>query len=210
MLFFDQLNELTLGEYDVTQIEARKFDLLRQRALQQAALGQAFEQPVVEGALIFKFQRTDRMRDVFHRIFDGVGEGVHWIHAPAVAGVVMLGVTDAINGRVAQIDVGGGHVDLGAQNMRAVRKLSRLHAAEEQHVLGRAALAIGRVLARFGERATGGANFVRALTIDVGVARLDQIFGAGDHPVEIVGRVIEIVLVAAIPGKTEPANGVDD
>jgi hypothetical protein len=35
-----------------------------------------------------------------------MGEGVHRIDAPLVAGVVVRGVADAVDGRVAQVDVG--------------------------------------------------------------------------------------------------------
>jgi hypothetical protein len=37
---------------------------------------------------------------------------------------VVLGMADAVDGRVAQIDVGRGHVDLGAQHGGAVGKLA--------------------------------------------------------------------------------------
>ena len=40
MFFVDQLDQLALGQHDVGQVQAREFDLLRQRALQQAAFGQ--------------------------------------------------------------------------------------------------------------------------------------------------------------------------
>ena len=59
VLFFDQLHQLALGEHDVGEVQARELDLLRQRALQQAAFGQPLEQPVVERALVLELQRAD-------------------------------------------------------------------------------------------------------------------------------------------------------
>ena len=44
-----------------------------------------------------------------------VREVVHRIDAPLVAGAVMLGVQDAVHHRVAHVQIGRGHVDLGAQ-----------------------------------------------------------------------------------------------
>ena len=64
VLFLDELDQLALGEHHVRQVQARELDLLRQRALQQAAFGQALEQPVVERALVLELQRADRVRDV--------------------------------------------------------------------------------------------------------------------------------------------------
>jgi hypothetical protein len=53
-----------------------------------------------------------------------VREGVHRVDAPLVAGVVVLGMAHAVDGRVAQIDVGRGHVDLGAQHGGAIGQLA--------------------------------------------------------------------------------------
>ena len=64
-----------------------------------------------------------------------VREVVHRVDAPLVAGAVMLGVQDAVHHRVAHVQVGRGHVDLGAQRARAVGKLAGLHALEQVQVL---------------------------------------------------------------------------
>ena len=65
----------------------------------------------------------------------------------------MLGVQDAVEHRVAQIDVARRHVDLGAQHARAVGKFAGAHAAEQIEVFLDAALAERAVLARLGQRA---------------------------------------------------------
>jgi hypothetical protein len=59
---------------------------------------------------------------------------------------VVRGVADAVDGRVAQVDVGRGHVDPGAQDVGAVGELAGLHALEEVHVLGDRALRKGESL----------------------------------------------------------------
>ena len=48
---------------------------------------------------------------------------------------------DAVEHGVAQVDVAGGHVDLGAQHARAVRKFAGLHAAEQVEVFVHRAVA---------------------------------------------------------------------
>ena len=63
------------------------------------------------------------------------------------------GMQDAVEHRIAQIDVARRHVDLGAQHARAVRKFARAHAAEQVEVLLDRAVAERAVLARLGERA---------------------------------------------------------
>jgi hypothetical protein len=86
-----------------------------------------------------------------------------------------------------------------------------LHALEEIHVLGGAAVAERRILARLGQRAAVGAHLVGALAVDVGVAGFDQVFGEGcDHPVEVVGGVVEVLLALLFPRAAEPLHGIDD
>jgi len=189
----DELDQLALREYDVGKIEAREFDLLRQRPLQQAALRELFQQPVVERPLVFEFERADRMRDVLQRVLDRVRIGVHRVEAPLVTRVVVRGALDAIDGRVAQVDVARRHVDFRPQHVRAVGELAGLHAPEQVEVFGDATIAIRTGLARLGERAAIGAHLVRRLRIDIGVARFDQVLGEPVHPVEIVGGVVEVV-----------------
>ena len=87
-----------------------------------------------------------------------VREVVHRIDAPLVAGAVMLGVQDAVHHRVAHVEVGRRHVDLGAQGARAVGELAGLHAREQVEVLLDGAVAVRALLAGLGEacRGTGG------------------------------------------------------
>ena len=79
----------------------------------------------------FELQRANRMRDAFDVIAQAVREIVHRINAPLVAGVMMLGVADAIEHRVAQPDVRRAHVDLRAQRARAIGKFARFHPREQ-------------------------------------------------------------------------------
>ena len=105
----------------------------------------------------------------------------------------MCGVQDAVEHRIAQVDVAGRHVDLGAQHARAVRKLAGAHAAEQVEVLLDAAVAERAVLAGLGQRAAVDAHLVLALVVDIGLAGADQVLGPGVELLEIIGRVIEVL-----------------
>ena len=47
-------------------------------------------------------------------------EGVHRVNAPCIAGVVVRSPSNAVNGRVAQVDVGRCHVNFGAKDRRTI------------------------------------------------------------------------------------------
>ena len=115
------------------------------------------------------------MRDALDRVGLPVGKVVHRVDAPLVAGAVVVGVEDAVHHRVAQVDVGRGHVDLGAQRARALGELARAHALEQVQVLLHRAVAVGAVLARLGQRAAVLAHLLRAQVVDIGLALLDQL-----------------------------------
>ena len=144
---------------------------------EQAEVGEPLEQPVVERPLILEFQRAQRVRDVLQRVGLAVREVVHRIDAPLVAGAVVMRMADAVDHRVAQVDVGRGHVDLAPQHVRAVGKLAVAHAAEEIEVLRDGPVAPGRILAGLGQRAAELAHLVGAQLVDVGQAVLDERLG---------------------------------
>ena len=146
--------------------------------------------------------------------FDGVGLAVRVIVAridrPRRAGARMAGVQDAVHHRVAQVDVAGRHVDLGAQHARAVWKFAGAHAAEQVEVFLHAAVAERRLFL------PGSVSVPRLsrisswrLVVDVGLAGADQVLGPGIELLEIVGGVVEVLA----PIEAEPAHvaldGVD-
>ena len=71
------------------------------------------------------------MGDVLQRVFDRMRVGVHRVDLPRVAGHVVLGKADAVDRRVAHVDVGRAHVDLGAQDHAAFGVLAGAHLAEQ-------------------------------------------------------------------------------
>ena len=90
------------------------------------------------------------MRDALDGVGLAVSEVIARIDAPRLAGARMLGMKNAIEHRVAQIDVAGGHVDLGAQHARAVEEFAGAHAAKQIKVFLDRAFAKRAVGARLG------------------------------------------------------------
>jgi hypothetical protein len=132
--------------------------------------------------------------------------GVHGIDAPLVAGAVMRSLADAVDRRIAQVDVGRGHVDFRAQHVRALGERAIAHAAEQAQILIDVALAVGAVAAGFGKRAAPGAHLGGGLAVDVGVACFDQALCRAVHEIEIIAGVIEI----GAPVEAQPLHRADD
>ena len=156
--------------------------------------------------MVLVLQRAQRVRDAFDRIRQRVREIVHRIDAPRLTGAVMLGMTNAVEDRVAQIDVRRRHVDFRAQHVRAIRELASAHALEQIEIFCGAAIAIRRILAGLGERATIRPHLVGRDRIDVGDALVDQADGKGEKLFVVIRRVI----LAFAPVEPEPAHVVFD
>ena len=107
-----------------------------------------------------------------------------------------------VHHRVAQIDVAGGHVNLGAQGARAVRKFPGPHAREQVQVLLHRPVAVRALLARLGERAAVLADFVGAQVAHVGLALLDEPDGVLVQLLEVIGGVVPPVF----PVEAQPAD----
>ena len=121
-----EFGEHALRQHRVGEIEPRELVLVRVRGHRQVV-----QKPVVERPMVLEFERADRMGDALDGVRLAVGEIVARINAPGRAGARMLGVQDAVEHRIAQVDVARGHVDLGAQHARAVGKFAGAHAAEQ-------------------------------------------------------------------------------
>ena len=164
--FVHELHELAFAHDGVAEAEPGEFVLMRQRTRQV----EAFQNPIVKRAVHLEFQRADAVRDAFDVIAQAMGEVIHRVDAPFAAGVMMFGVADAVEQRVAHPDVRRGHVNLRAERAFAVGKLAVLHAREQIEVFLDAAVA---------ERAFLGVaavfvGFVRRQIADVGLAFFDR------------------------------------
>ena len=105
-----ELHQLALAHHRVTDVEPGELVLVGQGARQF----EGFEQPVVQRAVHLELQRADAVGNALDVITQAVREVVHRVDAPPAAGVVMLGVADPVEHRVAQPDIGRRHVDLRA------------------------------------------------------------------------------------------------
>ena len=109
------------------------------------------------------------------------------------------GVLDAVDGRVTQVHVGAGKVDLGAQGLLALLELARTHPAEQVKVLFRGAVPPrGRAAGLTGVAAAVLAHLVAGQVIDVGLALLNELLGVlvRDGPVDVDGLGAANVQVA--------------
>ena len=127
--------------------------------------------------------------------------------------MVVRNMADAVQHRVAEMDIGRRHVDLRAQAPFAVGVLPVAHLVEDLEV------AFGRGVARR-RRAAGLLRhaaillpFLLAEIAAVGLSAPDQLLGDGVHPVEHVARVVEPRLAGvpfARPFEAEPPDVVLD
>jgi hypothetical protein len=192
--------QLALAHHRVGQVQPGELDLPR------AVDAQGVQEPLVQGPVVFKLQGADGVGDGFNGVALAVGPVVGGVDAPGVACAGMLGVQDTVHDGVAQVDVGRAHVDLGPQHSRPVGKVALAHTPKEVEVLFDGAVAVGAVLARFGQRAAVLADLDGAEVVHVGLALLDELDGPAVELLEVVGGEEEPVF----PVGAEPAHILDD
>jgi hypothetical protein len=177
-----QLRQQPLAHHRVFEIEPAELDLAR-----LAGHRDVLDAPVVQRPMILELQRAQRMGDALERVGDRMRVVVGGIQAPLAAGLVMdHAVADAVEHRVAQVDVRRGHVDLRPQRAGAVRELAGTHARNRSRFSSTAAIAIGAVAAGLGEGAAIGARLLGAEVADIGQALLDQFDGEAIELLEII------------------------
>ena len=183
---FHQLAEIALRHDRTGHIQAGKLDLAGPGGEHICAL---FHHPVIEGTVDLILQGAHGMADPLQRIADGMGEVIHGIDAPLVAGAPVFLVEDAVHGRIPHDDVRGGHVDLHAQGLASLRELARLHAAEEVQALFGRPVAPGRVLPGLGQGAAILTHFLLAELIHIGQAAADPVLRDLIALVVIIGGI---------------------
>ena len=134
-----------------------------------------------------EFQRTDGVSDALDGVRLPVSEVVHRVDDPVVAGAVVGRLEDAVQHRVAQVQVGRGHVDFGPQHAAALVELPGPHPLEQVKVLAYGALAVGAFPPRLGQGAAVLADFVKGEVVHVGPALADEVNGHLVELVEVVG-----------------------
>ena len=157
--------------------------------------------------MILELEAAHTVGDALDGVLNGVSKVVHRVDAPLIALTVMLGILDAVDGRVTQIHIGAGEVDLGAKGLLALLELARTHPAEQVEVLFRAAVAprrgaggLARVIAAVL------AHLIAGQIIDVSPALKDELLGVLVALVEVVAAVED----AARGVSTQPVQILDD
>ena len=198
---FDQLAELSLAHHGVVDAEPRKFDL----AGLVVRDGDVVHDPVVKRAVVLIFQGAERVRDALERVLDRMREVVHREDAPFRALAVMVDVADAVNDRIAHVEIAAGKVDLRAQGHLPFGDLAVLHLLEQRQVLLDRPVAVGRGR-RDADVAAVRPELFRRQFADVGKSLFDQLDGKLIVLFKVIGAVVETVA----PVEAEPVDVLHD
>ena len=120
-IFYQFLNISFSGNY-IGQIHLCKFDLPRRYFKFTLAYN-----PVIQWAVVLKFQCTDGMTDSFYRILDRMRKVVHRINAPFVARIMVHNVCHTIQDWITHIDIWRTHINFRTENFFAIFKFSIFH-----------------------------------------------------------------------------------
>ncbi len=167
------------------------------------------DEPVVQRPVILEFQRAEGMRDPLYRVRRGVREIVHRVDAPGIAGTVVVRTADPVQHRVAQVQVRRGHVNPGAEHVRAIIELPGPHPSEQIKILGRRPVAVRALPARLCQGSPVRTHLLGRQAVNIGVSPFNEVDGVSVERLEIVRRIPGL----AVPGEAEPADilldGVD-
>ena len=193
---FDEAAQLALGHDRVVDAEAAELDLAR-----LGGDGHVVHDPVVQRTVILILQRAETVRDALERVLNRVREVVHRVDAPLVALTVMLDIADAVEHRVAHVEVAAREIDLRAQRVFALGELAVAHPLEEIEAL------LDRAVA---PRALGGGVRVAAVFLEllrrqlahIGQTFFDQLHGE----LVVLLKVVRAEEEPVAPVKAEPVN----
>ena len=152
--------------------------------------------------MVFELHRADRVGDALDGVRLPVREVVGRIDAPLVPGPVVRDLEDAVDDGVSHVQVAGAHVDLGAQNARALLEFADSHTLEQLQVLGDRSAAVRALFPDLRQSSSVASDLLLAQVADVGLARLDELDGVGVEGVEVVRGVVEVVS----PIQAQPAQ----
>ena len=198
---FHQFQQLAFAHDRVAQIQSGKFELPRTRPLDQFV-----QEPIVQRPVVLELQRADRMGDPLDEVTEAVGEVVHRVDAPRIAGPVVALLLDPVDDRIAHGDVRRGHIDLCPEDVRPVHKRTGSHPLEKVQILLDGAVAVGTLFSRLGQRAPVLPHLVRVEVADIGQTFSDELLGIPVELFIVAGGVIE----AIPPVETQPFHIPDD
>ena len=196
IVLLHQLAQLALGHDGVVDAQAGELDL-------PGTGGQlaVVDDPVIQGAVCLKLQRAQAVGDALQRVLDGVGKVVHGIDAPLIALPVVAHVVDAVDHRVAHIEVAAGQVDLGPKGHRAVGELPCAHPGEEVQALLHRPVTVGGH-GRDADVSAVGLELLRRQLADIGQALFDE----QDGLAVVLLKVIRAVEEPIAPVEAQPVD----
>ena len=192
-----QFDQPALAQHRVLEVQAGELVLAR-----AGRRIQVVDKPVVQRPVILELQAAQRVGDMFQRIRQALGEIVHGIYAPVIAGAVVAGPANPVNDRVAQVQVGRPHIDFSPQHQFAVGKLTCLHPVEQVQALCNRPVAPGAVGARFRQGAAVFPDLLCAHAVHVGLALFDQ----ADCKLEQPRKIIRGKKQPVFPVEPQPAD----
>ncbi|MNZ98138.1 hypothetical protein D3C78_1174140 [compost metagenome] len=168
--------------------------------------GDVIQHPVIQTAVVLELQRTQRMGDPFQRIGNAVGEIVHRVDAPFVAGLVVFCKFDTVQHRIAHHDKRGSHVNLGTQASGPFGEFTVTHFFKQRQVLFHAAATVRAVFTRRSQAAAIFTDLLRRQFVDVSQALVDQLHRIVVQLIEVIRGVTNV----AAPLKAQPLDVMFD
>ncbi len=185
-----QLLNIPLSCHHIRQVHFRKFNLPGRRIKLTFP-----DYPVIKGPVILKFQRTDRMRDLLHRILDGMCKIVHRVDAPFITGIMVGHMRYTVDDRIAHIDIRGCHVNPGAEHFLSILVFSFLHLLKQTQILFHGSVTIGAVFSGLFQRTSVFTDLVCAQVTDKSLSFFDQLDGTLIHHVKVIGSKIQMFFI---------------
>ena len=194
-----ELTKISLTHYGVSYVKACKLALL---GLGLNVDADIVYNPLIKGSVVLKLDRAKGVSNSLERILNGMCIVVKGINAPLVALSVMAYVNYSVNCRVTHIHIGGCHIDLRTEGLRAVGKLAVLHSLKEVEVLFDRAIAVGAVLAGLGKGASVLTKLFCIKVANVCLAVLDKLYCELVALIKVIGAVENAAGgLASKPGK---------
>ena len=195
-----QLAQLALGHDRVVDAQAGKLDLPG-----AAGQGQVVHEPVVQGPVILVLQGAQGVGNALQSVLHGMGKVVHGIDAPLVSLAVVVDVADAVDDRIAHVEVAGGQVDLRPEGHAALGELTVFHPLEQVQGLLDGPVAVG---GDGGDAhvAPVGLELLRGELAHVGQALADQLL----RQLVVLLKVVRAVVEAVAPVEAQPVDVVLD
>ena len=194
-LLLHQLEELALAHHRVSKVQAVELDLTGA----VVTLGQLINEPVVERAVHLKLECAERVRHPLEVVRLSVGKVIHRVNFPGGAGAMVRDMDHAVDDRVTEVHVGGGHVDPGTQHHLPLGDHPAVHLLEELKRLFNRSVAIGTVGTGLSGCTFLTGDLLGRLFIDIGLALFDQFHGEIPKLLKVVGSIENIAPLVAQP-----------